>query len=114
MPGEGEGLAHGELVVLVLLVKAEGEAEDVGVPMSRRPESRELEDCEEEEADLTCGRRRDWSAFSAIAAWKCKVKSSVLGWPCWAICWKSLLVISDEIPAQCKLFGGRTVSALWY
>ena len=29
--GIGEGLAHGELVVLILLVEAEGEAEDVGV-----------------------------------------------------------------------------------
>ena len=31
VPGVGEGLAHGELVVLILLVEAEGEAEDVGV-----------------------------------------------------------------------------------
>ena len=29
--GVGEGLTHRELIVLVLLVEAEGEAEDVGV-----------------------------------------------------------------------------------
>ena len=31
VPGVGEGLTHGKLVNLVLLVEAEGEAEDVGV-----------------------------------------------------------------------------------
>ena len=33
MPGVGEGLAHGKLVHLVLLVKTEGEAEDIGIVM---------------------------------------------------------------------------------
>ena len=37
VPGVGEGLTHGELVVLVLLVEAEGEAEDVGVAVCRGP-----------------------------------------------------------------------------
>ena len=35
--GVGERLAHGKLVVLVLLVKAEGKAEDVGVAVGGRP-----------------------------------------------------------------------------
>ena len=37
VPGVGEGLTHGELVVLVLLVEAEGEAEDIGVGVCRGP-----------------------------------------------------------------------------
>ena len=37
MPRVGEWLTHGELVVLVLLVETEGEAEDVGVAMGRGP-----------------------------------------------------------------------------
>ena len=37
MPGVGERLTHGELVVLVLLVETEGEAEDVGVAVCRGP-----------------------------------------------------------------------------
>ena len=35
--GVGERLTHGELVVLVLLVETEGEAEDVGVAVCRGP-----------------------------------------------------------------------------
>ena len=35
--GVCEGLAHGELVVLILLVEAEGEAEDVGVAVCWGP-----------------------------------------------------------------------------
>ena len=35
--GVCEGLAHGELVVLILLVEAEGEAEDVGVAVGGAP-----------------------------------------------------------------------------
>ena len=37
VPGVGERLTHGKLVVLVLLVKAEGKAEDVGVAVGGRP-----------------------------------------------------------------------------
>ena len=35
--GVGEGLTHGELIVLVLLVEAEGEAQHVGVVVGGRP-----------------------------------------------------------------------------
>ena len=96
VPGEGEGLAHRELVVLVLLVKAEGEAENVGVPMRRRPASREL--------------LESWRLTSPVVehvtgrhslpprSGNVQVKSSKCPWRaiCWMKVYKSLLVISDE------------------
>ena len=35
--GVGEGLTHSELIVLVLLVEAEGEAQHVGIVVGGRP-----------------------------------------------------------------------------
>ena len=40
--GVGEGLTHGELIVLVLLVEAEGEAQHVGVVVGGRPVVKKL------------------------------------------------------------------------
>ena len=70
--GVGEGLTHSELIVLVLLVEAEGEAQHVGVIVGGRPVVKHYFNFYSFSYSLinkfTCGKTRDCWASAATEA----------------------------------------------